>query len=102
MALYPKISFPLNILRTNRHIFTKFYICINIDKIKLRIVTRHFLEIGTRVMALYLHQNFVSAEYLENHLVEFHQILYMHSSWQDLAWDCYTPFFAHLYKSNGP
>ena len=38
-------------------------------------------------MALYLRQNFVSAQYLENQLVEFHQILYMHSSWQKLAWD---------------
>ena len=49
----------------------------------------------TGVMALYLHKNFVSAQYLENHLVEFHQILYMHSSWQDLAW---VPFFAHLHR----
>ena len=61
-----------------------------------------FLEIVIRVIALYLRQNFVSAQYLENHLVEFHQILYMHSSWQDLAWDCYTPFFAHLYQSYDP
>ena len=44
-------------------------------------------------MALYLRRNFVSALYLEIQLVEFHQILYMHSSWQDLAWDCYTSFF---------
>ena len=31
--------------------------------------------------------NSVSAQYLENKLTKFHQILYMH---QDLAWDCYT------------
>ena len=49
-------------------------------------------------MALDLRQNFVSAQYLENQLVEFHQILYMHSSGQDLAWDCYMSFFAHLYR----
>ena len=30
-------------------------------------------------------KNFVSAQYLENQLVEFHQILYMHSYWQYLA-----------------
>ena len=53
-------------------------------------------------MALYLRQNFVSAQYLENQLVEFHQILYTHLSWQDLAWDCYTSFFANLYPSYGP
>ena len=29
----------------------------------------------------------------ENQLIEFHQILYLPSSWQDLAWDCYTSFF---------
>ena len=28
-------------------------------------------------MALDLHQNFVSAQYLENKLTDFHQILYM-------------------------
>ena len=43
-------------------------------------------------MALYLGQNFVSAQYLEKKLVEFHQILYMCTSWQDLSWDCYTSF----------
>ena len=53
-------------------------------------------------MALYLCQNFVSPQYLENQLVEFHQILYMHSSWQDLASDCYTSFFTNLYQSYGP
>ena len=31
--IYAKISFPLNILRSNLHNFTKFYICIHIDKI---------------------------------------------------------------------
>ena len=36
----------------------------------------HFLHICTRVLALYLQQNFVSAQYLENKLTEFHQILY--------------------------
>ena len=31
--IYAKISFPLNILRANLQNFTKFYICIHIDKI---------------------------------------------------------------------
>ena len=53
-------------------------------------------------MALYLCQILVSAQYLENQLVEFHQILCLHLPWQDLAWDCYTSFFAHLYQSYGP
>ena len=26
----------------------------------------------------------------------------MHSSWQDLAWDCYTSFFANLYQRYDP
>ena len=53
-------------------------------------------------MALVLCQNFVSAQDLETKLAEFHQILYLHSSWQDLAGDCYTSFFACLYQSHGP
>ena len=51
---------------------------------------------------LFMPKKIVSAQYLENQWVEFHQILYVHSSWQDLAWDCYTSFFAYLYQSNGP
>ena len=43
-------------------------------------------------MALYLRQNFVSAQYLENQMVEVHQVLYMHLPWQNLAWDCYRSF----------
>ena len=44
-------------------------------------------------MALELRKSFVSAQYLENKSSEFQQILYVHSYWQDLAWDCYTSFF---------
>ena len=47
-------------------------------------------------------QILVSAHYLENKFIESHQILSMHSYWQDLAWDCYTSFFAHLYQNYGP
>ena len=36
-----------------------------------------FLQICTRVMALDLCQNFVSAQYLANKSIEFHPILYM-------------------------
>ena len=38
-----------------------------------------------RVLAFDLPPNFVSAQYLENKLAEFHQILYMRSYWQDLV-----------------
>ena len=38
----------------------------------------------TRVMALDLLQNLVYTQYHENKLTEFHQILDMHSYWQDL------------------
>ena len=64
--------------------------------------TRHLCYIYTRVKAFDLCQNFVSAQYLENKFTVFHQILYMHSYWQDLVWDCYTSFFPHLYQSYGP
>ena len=35
------------------------------------------------------YQSFVSAHYLKNRRMEFHQILYVHLYWQDLSWDCY-------------
>ena len=47
-----------------------------------------FLIFVPELFPLYLCQNFISAQFLENQLIEFHQILYMHSSWQDLTWDC--------------
>ena len=53
-------------------------------------------------MALDLCQYFVSVQYLENKLTDFHQILYMHLYWQDLAWDWCIAFSAHLYQSYGP
>ena len=53
--------------------------CIDIDMIWIGINTQHFSGICTRVMALDLRQNFVIAQYLENKLTIFHQILYMHS-----------------------
>ena len=46
--------------------------------------------------------SFISAHYLENKLIEFYQILYMHLYWQDLGGDFFTSFFAHLYQSSGP
>ena len=69
------IVIPFNILRTNVQNFTKFYICIHIDKIYVWIATHHFSHICTREMALDLRQNFVYAHYLENKMIEFHQIL---------------------------
>ena len=49
-------------------------------------------------MALEICKNLVSSQYLENKLTDFHQILYMHSYWHDLAWDCNTSFF-HICSS---
>ena len=74
-----EISFLFNILRTNGHNVTKYYICIHIDKIYVGIVAHHFSHIFTRVMALDLCHNFVSVQYFENKWADFHQILYMHS-----------------------
>ena len=100
--IYAKILFPFNILRTNGQNFTKFYICIHIAKIYIGIVTHHLLHICTRAMALDLRKNIFSAHYLENKLIKFHQILYMHSYWQYLGWDWCMSFFEHLYQSYGP
>ena len=72
-VIYAKISFLFNILRTNGQTFTKFYICIHIDKIYVGIVTHHFSHICTGVMALDLLQNFVSVQYRENKWTDFDQ-----------------------------
>ena len=64
--------------------------------------TLGLLRVVLRTFVSELHRNVVSAQYFENKLTEFHQILYMHSYWQDLAWDCNTSFFAHSYHSYGP
>ena len=50
---------------------------INIDKILLGIVARHFSQNFDGVTALDWQQNFVSAQYLENKLTECDQNLYL-------------------------
>ena len=40
--------------------FSKFYICIDIEKVWVGIVSCHFLLVCNRVMALELCQNFIS------------------------------------------
>ena len=77
--IYAILSFTFKILRTNGQNFTKFDICIHIDKSYYGIVTHHFSHICTSVIALDLRQNLVSVQYLENKWTEFHQIIYMHS-----------------------
>ena len=47
-----RISFPLNILRTNGQNLTKFCIHIYIDNILVGIVKRQILQIGNSVTAL--------------------------------------------------
>ena len=92
-VLNAKFLFPLNILRTNWQIFTKFYIYIDIDKLLLVTVTLHFLHICIRILALDLRKNLVFSQYLENKLPHFHcppliyaTILFLHNvlktNWQ--------------------
>ena len=95
--IYAKISFPLNILRTNWQISPNFIYAFILTRSTLGllhkifqiictrvmyalILTRSslwflyviFLEIGTGVLALYLRQNSITAQYLENQWVEFY------------------------------
>ena len=51
--------------------------CIDIDMLKIGIVTHHILDICTRVMALDLRQNFVSAQYLKIKLTDFFTKVYI-------------------------
>ena len=83
----PKFCFFSYVLRTNGQNFTKFYICIHIDKIYVGIVTHHFIDICTRVMALDLLQKFVFAQCLENKWTDFDQTLCNYLYWQDLRFD---------------
>ena len=120
--IYAKISFPHIILRTNWLIFVlelwpliyaKFGFCsISWEPIGRFSPNFIYAFILTRSNLGLLHNTFwvnvlelwplIYAKisfplYILNKLVDFHQILYIHSYWQDLAWDCYTSFFAHLY-----
>ena len=54
-----RISFPLNIFRTNGQNLTKFCMHIIIDEIYVGIVKRHFSQICNRVTDLDRCQNFV-------------------------------------------
>ena len=67
---------------------------INIDKIWLGIVACRILQKFDGVTALDLHQNFVSAQYLENQFTESYQILYAQQHLQGIAWVCCLSFFA--------
>ena len=74
--LHVRISFPLSIFRTNGQNLTKLYKCIYIDNICVkRTFTCYLSQILNKVMALDWQQNFVSAQYLEDKWIEFHQIL---------------------------
>ena len=53
-------------------------------------------------MALYLRQNFVSAQYLENQLVEFSTNYIYAFILARSNWNCYTSFFKNLYQSYVP
>ena len=66
------------IYRTNWYNLTKFWICIDIDKIYIGIAKHQFSLIYNRVMALEWCQDFLSAQYLENELMEFDQVLHVH------------------------
>ena len=47
-------------------------------------------------MALYLCQNFVSAQYLDNQLAEFHQILFIVRWKTRMTWNLILKFFSLL------
>ena len=59
----------------------------------------NFRKFSVRVTALDYRQNFVSAQYLENKLMELDKILHMHCPCPDLRWDCYASIFTNLQHS---
>ena len=63
---------------------------------RLGLLRINYHQIVTELLPLMIHdfcQNFVSAQYLENKLMEFDQFLHMHWYWQDLGRDCYASIF---------
>ena len=94
--LKSEFLFPLNILRKNWWNSIKLCICIDIKNVYIRIATCRFPQTYNRVMALDCCQNFVSAQYLENKVLDFDQILHMLWYWQDLGCDYYTSISANL------
>ena len=56
----------------------KFCICIDLNQIWVGMFTYQILHINNRVTILAYHYNFVSAQHLENELMELNQILHMH------------------------
>ena len=70
-----RISFPLNILRTNEWNLAKFcnaYALI-LKTSRLGLLHVNFHKVYNRVMALDRYLNFVSAQYIGNKLMEFDQ-----------------------------
>ena len=65
-------------------------ICIDVDQLYIGIVNLQFSQIYNMVKTIGCCQNFVSAWYPVNKLVEFDQILHMHWPSPGLDWDCYT------------
>ena len=63
---------------------SNFVYALILTKATLGLLSAIFLHICTRVIAPDLRKNYVSAQYLENKLTEFHQILYIH---RYLGWD---------------
>ena len=82
--IYAEISFLFNIiLRTNGQNFTKFYICIHIDKIYVGIVTHNFSQICSRVMALDLLQKLFLLNFLRTNgqiLIKLYSTIYTRST----------------------
>ena len=72
------ISFPRNILKTNRWNLTKFRIKHLYWEDGWDYYTTLFLQILNRLGTLDWCQNFVSAQYLENCWMDFDQMLHMH------------------------
>ena len=73
--------------------------CIYIDMIYLGIVTHNFRTFVPELWPLINAEILFTLNILRATWHIFNQILYMHTYWQDLAWNCYTSFFENLYQS---
>ena len=77
---------------TNLQNFTKFHICIHMTRSTLGLLHIIFHTFVPELWPL-IYASISFPLNLENKWAAFHQILYMHSYWQDLCCDCNTSFF---------
>ena len=94
--LTPKVCFHSIPLESIDRISPNFIYAFILTRSSLGLIHVIFPHLYQNYGPLYSPQK-NSPQYPENKLTEIHQILYMHSYWQDLGWNYYLFFFFFLH-----